>query len=105
MDHEKLDRAAALECEARSLRLQAVAERPLPARWRIGQTVRYIRTSDDGWTFTKDGLGLICGIDPNTKDRAPSEYVLFWTHPLNEDGEPNRSATWWTTSHDVELVV
>lgn len=105
MDQSKIDRADELASEAAALRAQAFTERPLPKKWAKGQKVRYIRDSSGGWSFTRGGLGVIHRIDPRTKDRLASEYVLFWTHPLDPNGEPNKGISWWTTSDDVELVI
>ena len=98
MDQTKLKRACELETEAGRLRREAFEERPLPDKWCVGQTVRYLNNQD--WAWSKGGTAKIVEIDKAYLDRPASEYAVFWTSA--DDGKTHR---FWTTPSDVELVI
>lgn len=97
MDAGKIARASALEAEAAELRRQAFSERPMPDRWVVGQTVRYIRDQD----FGPSRGDVLTIVELDRRGRTPAnaaDYQVFWT------GRPGRHERWWTTPSDVELV-
>jgi hypothetical protein len=94
MDSEKLNRAAQLEAEARDLRRQAHAERPLPDFWRVGQKVRTL--ADKAWAWK---AGDVMTITELRDEGTPAlDYQVFWTAHAREFGR------FWTTPDEVELV-
>lgn len=76
--------------------LEAMAKRPLPEKWAIGQTVRIIK--DKEWCCNKGCIAKITRLREEYEGRAADEYQVFYTSPINGNG------SWWTTPDEVELV-
>lgn len=94
-DMARIERARELEAEARQLRKEA--NRKLPDFWRVGQKVRYIRSSE--WAFDKGDIAIVTEIREECRNRPANEYQVFFTRPLCiSDGR------FWTTPDDVELI-
>ena len=103
MDYEKLAQANALEKEAAELRKQAFLERPLPDHWEVGQRVRYIKSSE--WAYDAGRTAVIVETRQEYEDRPASDYSVFYTRPLDDNGVQVSGVKYWTPSTDVELLV
>jgi len=94
----ELVRARTLREEAAAIEKAAFEARPLPDKWRVGQTVRYLRSIEYG--PNRGSLGYVQRLreEDADKDIPAKDYQVFWTGPKD------KSSTFWTTPDDVELV-
>lgn len=95
-DVDRLAKAKELRAEAERLEKEAFDTRTLPPKWKIGMRVRFLRPKE--WAWSAGSEATVTRLSPECRDRAASEYQVFWTSP---DGG---GATWWTTPSDVEWV-
>lgn len=80
-----------------------IKEKPLPPeRWEVGMLVEFRYTSE--WAWTKGSRGRINRLREECADTPGSEYQVFYTSPLNEDGTMSDVCTWWTTPADVIYI-
>jgi hypothetical protein len=94
MNMKKIAEAARLEDKAARLREEAFNERPLPDFWRVGQTVRLIRSIEFGYDAGQTAQ-VVEVRDPTI---PASEYQVFWI------SQRPKQERFWTTPADVELV-
>jgi hypothetical protein len=93
-----LARAQALRDEADKIEKTAFNSRPLPDKWRVGQTVRYLKDRD--WAWSRGQTALVKELRSDYRGLPAAKYQVFYTGP--EKGK--KPPIYWTTPDDVELV-
>lgn len=73
-----------------------------PRRWEVGMVVQYLEDSE--WAWNAGSKGVVWKLGDLCADREPSEYQVFWTHPIRENGEVYKGASFWTTPSDVRYT-
>lgn len=101
MDQDKLETAAQLEAQAKQLRREAFAERPLPDHWRVGDRIRYIRNKEH--CCEAGALGVV--VEVEHPERPAAEYQVFYTRPDGWTTTLGGTARFYTTPDEVELVL
>ncbi len=77
---------------------EAFNSRPLPKQWKVGQKVRYLRSSE--WAWNEGEIAYVVQLRDEYKGKKASEYQVFYTG----SDKGGKGGTYWTTPTDVELV-
>lgn len=77
-------------------RLELLSKRKLPAFWKVGMKVRYLKDSE--WAWRGGDTAYVKQLRSEYAGTPADTYQVFYTGPL--DG----GSIFWTTPDDVELV-
>lgn len=109
MDNRSLEAAARIEALERELGEARKALKPYikvppisPPYWKVGMKVRFRESQE--WAWSKGKFGVVNARRKECIKKPGSEYQVFYTHPLNQDGTVDTGYSWWTTPNDVDWI-
>lgn len=73
-----------------------------PPYWKVGMKVRFRESQE--WAWSKGKFGVVNARRKECIKKPGSEYQVFYTHPLNQDGTVDTGYSWWTTPNDVDWI-